>query len=81
VRGAHSDWILQEVRNGFCAPGRQRFFHFYLYRRDEEVPLNWVLSYRMAKDIWDVLPTAGAGSPSNPNSKELDALGAALAGQ
>lgn len=82
VRGAHSDWILQEVSNGFCAPGRQqRFFHFYLYRGDEEVPLNWVLSYPMAKYIWDALPTPGADSASNPNSKELNALRAALTGE
>jgi hypothetical protein len=76
VRGGHSDWILREVRRLYCQP-EQRFYHFYLYRLDEDVPLNWVLSPAMSCKIWRAM-SADVGGKTNPNLAESKALAALL---
>ncbi len=55
VRGGHSDWILREVRRQYCAKDAQRFYHFYLYRIGEDIPLNWVLSHEVSCRIWNAM--------------------------
>jgi hypothetical protein len=53
VRAGHSQVVLREIYDEFCAPDRPSFFHFYLYRKDDEdIPLNWVLSDSIADYIW-----------------------------
>jgi hypothetical protein len=48
VRGGHSAVLLRQAHDEFC-DGRLRFVHFYLPADDgEPVPLNWVLSNRIA---------------------------------
>ena len=55
VRGGHTRVALREAYAEFCRePERQSFFHFHLYKPEfGAVPLNWVLSRRMAGYIWD----------------------------
>jgi hypothetical protein len=56
VRSAHTEVALREVRQLYCpgAPRQQAFFHFYLHAApDVDVPLNWVLSDRMSRYIWN----------------------------
>lgn len=54
VRDGHSHVALKEAQQGYCAEaGHQAFFNFYLYNgRDFDVPLNWVLSEKVAQFIW-----------------------------
>lgn len=75
VRGGHSDWILREVRQEYCDGDRehQRFYHFYLYRIDEDVPLNWVLSRQISCKIWNAVWQDVKGGV-NPNLPEIEAL-------
>jgi hypothetical protein len=75
VRGGHSDWILREVRQEYCDGDRehQRFYHFYLYRIDEDVPLNWVLSRQISCKIWNAVWQDVKGGV-NPNLPEVEAL-------
>jgi hypothetical protein len=52
ARAGHVDALLRRARDLWCAP-HQSFFHFYLGARGSEpVPLNWVLSQRMADFVW-----------------------------
>jgi hypothetical protein len=79
VRGGHSDWILREVRRQYCVgtADARRFFHFYLYRLEADVPLNWVLSREMSCQIWRAM-TDKVGDAENPNAKEAKDLTGAL---
>ena len=70
TRVGHANLMLREASAVYCP--RHAFFHLYLYRKNEDVPLNWVLSQPMADYIWkDALQEGG-------NKAELDALGQAL---
>jgi hypothetical protein len=85
VRGGHSDWILRRVAQEYCGADEQRFFHFYLYREDEDVPLNWVLSRQISEKIWNAVNYCAADR-TRPDQAESHALtklltGAASAGQ
>jgi hypothetical protein len=55
VRGGHSHALLKEAQEEYCDQGgQQAFFHFYLYSADGfDVPLNWMLSEKVADYIWD----------------------------
>lgn len=87
VRGGHSDWILREVRQEYCpaksgdqAKRPQQFFHFYLYRLDEDVPLNWILSQQISGKIWNAM-TDDVDRQRNCNIDESSALANLLKGQ
>lgn len=59
ARAGHVDALLRRARAEWCTP--QSFFHFYLGALGAEpVPLNWVLSRRMADHVWR---SAGLGDP------------------
>ena len=73
VRGGHSTASLHQVRGQYCPPNSPHFFHFYLPALGgKNVPLDWILSTHVAKQIWtDAMKLAG-------NDRELDALKSAL---
>lgn len=84
VREGHVEALLQRVAAGYCDPGRPRFFHFYLgpYGQDD-VPLNWVLSRKVANHIWVSAGHDGGGDEAadpyvKANIAEAERLGAAL---
>jgi len=55
TRSGHSAVLLREARQQFCgsATTPQQFFHFYLpAAAGFDVPLNWILSERVANYIW-----------------------------
>ncbi len=56
VRSGHSQVVLREARARFCPPAAgsrsQSFFHFYLYGSGQDIPLNWLLSRKVADYIW-----------------------------
>jgi hypothetical protein len=70
---------LREVRRQYCVgtADARRFFHFYLYRLEADVPLNWVLSREMSCQIWRAM-TDKVGDAENPNAKEAKDLTGAL---
>ena len=74
TRSGHASIILREASTRYCGGGNQQaFFHLYLYRKeDEDVPLNWVLSSKMADYIWH----KALGKGGNP--AQLTALARAL---
>jgi hypothetical protein len=75
VRGGHSAVLLRQAHDEFCG-ARSRFVHFYL-PADEEgrpFPLNWVLSNRAARSIWQAFTDRQVA-----NAAELQRLIAALA--
>jgi hypothetical protein len=75
VRGGHSGWILRRVAQEYCAddPVNHRFFHFYLYREREYLPLNWTLSRRVSCAIWTAMDHQAADG-NYPNLDEMAAL-------
>jgi hypothetical protein len=75
TRQAHSDWLLRETRDNYCEPKSKSkaFFHFYLHPWLDGIPLNWMLSEKTVKYIWD---RAIGGQPDNAN--ELGALRSVL---
>lgn len=76
VRSAHSQWLLRLTRDHYCRASAPSFFHFYLYRpANEDVPLNWVLSDRIAEYIWHTAITLCG------NRQERERMHAVLAGQ
>ena len=53
VRGGHSAALLRDAAAQYCPASAQRFFHFYLPGGGStQIPLNWVLSYDAAQQIW-----------------------------
>ncbi|HLY55368.1 MAG TPA: hypothetical protein VKS60_07425 [Stellaceae bacterium] len=75
VRGGHSAALLR-LAHDLCQVRKLRFIHFYLPANDgEPVPLNWVLSDRMARFIWSAVLLH---SPVD-NAEQLRQLKAALA--
>jgi hypothetical protein len=83
ARSGHVDVLLRRAAGRYCDPAdlaKRRFFHFYLPARGtESVPLNWVLSRRMAGFVWDAVVGGGAegvpglsGTDKQRFSKYLD---------
>lgn len=74
VRGGHSAVLLRQARDQFCGP-RPRFVHFYLPSdRGTPISLNWVLSDKTARFIWNAFTDEQVW-----NGTELQRLEAALA--
>jgi hypothetical protein len=74
VRGGHSAVLLRQAHDQFCG-SRPRFVHFYLpSEHGRPIPLNWVLSDRIAKFIWSAFTDEQV-----LNATELKRLDAALA--
>lgn len=59
------------------APPRKDFYHFYLYRLDQDVPLNWVMSQGVSCSIWRAMSDP-VRNGENRNSTESAALGKRL---
>jgi hypothetical protein len=73
VRSGHEATVLREIRDQYCDPRNQRFFHFYLFNNNEyAVPLNWTLSKTIVDYVWKT----AIGSQSNCD--QYNALKAAL---
>jgi hypothetical protein len=82
VRGGHSTALLHQAREQYCSGNHRSFFHFYLPPiNGKDVPLNWILSEKIAGGIWDALTRVPTSKEEfDPgNKEELDALKAALA--
>jgi hypothetical protein len=76
--------IGQPVRCTTPEAARQRFFHFYLPTDgDKPVPLNWVLSDRTARFIWDGAMEQGGNTQEAwiPSEALKHPAGTAPAGQ
>ncbi len=86
ARAAHVDALLRRARYEYCDPGNISFFHFYLGALgDEPVPLNWVLSRRMADHVWrsagqDMTAEAAKDRNIRGNLCEAGRLAAVLGG-
>ncbi len=64
-RAGHVDALLRRAQYEYCDPHNVSFFHFYLGALgDEPVPLNWVLSQRMATHVWVSAGNEGGGAES-----------------
>lgn len=63
ARAGHVDALMRRAKAAYCDGAQPRFFHFYLGAlQGEPVPLNWVLSRRMATHI---LRSAGLSPPAD----------------
>jgi len=84
ARAAHVDMLLRRARALYCVPGDQSFFQFYLGALGSDpVPLNWVLSKRMADHVWrssgvEPVPQALRDEVINGNIEEGEKFAAAL---
>jgi hypothetical protein len=75
ARAGHVDALLRRARDAWCEP-QQAFFHFYLGAVGAEpVPLNWVLSQRMADHVWRSAAPEGARLESILNKTGLNKTG------
>ena len=62
ARAGHVDALMRRARAAYCGGALPHFFHFYLGGlAGEPVPLNWVLSRRMAEHILVSAGLAPAG--------------------
>jgi hypothetical protein len=59
----------------------QRFYHYYLYRIGEDVPLNWTLSPWISCRIWRAMSEPLDDKSANPNLGESVAFAGLFHGQ
>lgn len=66
VNSGHTAVVLRQAVKDYChGPRDERFFHFYLPGiNSTDVPLNWVLSPDMVREIWHQMDNADIGNRS-----------------